>query len=159
MGFLSRLFNQPKKDETASGLPVNWRQTLHRSNLFMARRGIAYVFRVANQQAEAEGKQCIWKKEIADGWEQFSPNPCYETAVRFVTAAPNMLPYFDSTFQQSQYPAMWTATTFCFENYRLPDKVTDIKELKEMSQQEYAFFPRQLKGEVIYNATPINFMG
>ena len=159
MDFLSKLFNQPQKDGPASGLPVNWKQTLRTCNFFMARRGVAYVFRLANQQAEAKGEQCIWKKEIADGWKQFSLNPCYETAVRFVTVSPHILPYFESTFQQSQYPPIWTATTFSFEYYRLPTETTDIKELRELSPQEYAFFPRQFKGEVIYHALPINFMG
>jgi hypothetical protein len=70
-----------------------------------------------------------------------------------------MLPYFDSTFQQSQYPPIWAATTFSFEHYRLPTKTTDIKEVRKLSPQEYAFFHRQFKGEVIYDATPINFMG
>jgi len=142
-----------------SELPVNWKQTLRKCNFFMARRGIAYVFRLANQQAEAEGKQFIVKKELAEAWDQFSANPCYDTAVRFVIVAPNMLPYFDGSFQKSQYPAIWTATTFSLEHYTLPKKTTDTKELRELSQQEYVFFPRQFKGEVIYNATPINFMG
>ncbi len=159
MGFLSKLFNQLQKDGPASGLPVNWKQTLRKCNFFMARRGVAGVFRLANQQAEAKGEQCIWKKEIADAWEQFSLNPCYETAVRFVTTSPHMFGYFDSTLQQSLYFPIWTATTFSFENYRLPTKTTDIKELRELSPQEYAFFPRRFKGEVIYNASPINFMG
>jgi hypothetical protein len=131
---------------------------LHSCNFFMARRGCAHVFRLANQQAKAKGEVCIWKKDIADGWEEFFLNPCYETAVRFVTIAPNMLPYFDSTSQKSLYPPIWTAMTFGFENYRLPTKTTDIKELRELSEQEYTFFPRYFKGEVIYAATHINFL-
>lgn len=147
------------KDGFMSGLPVNWKQTLRKCNFFMARRGIADVFRFANQQAEAEGKQCIWRNEIVEAWDQFSANPCYDTAVRFVIVSPHMLPYFDGSFYKSLYPAIWTARTFSLEQYRLPNKTTDIKELREMSQQEYVFFPRQFEGEVIYNATPINFMG
>jgi len=106
MSFLPRLFNQAEKDGTASGLPVNWKQTLRRSNVFMARRAIADFFHIANQQAEAEGKRVIWKKEIVDAWEQFSLNPSYETVVQFLTVMPNMFPYFDSLFQQSLYPAI-----------------------------------------------------
>jgi hypothetical protein len=159
MGFLSKLFNRPQKDEPISGLPVNWKQTLQTCNFFMARRGVAYVFRLANQQAKAEGEQCFWKKEMVDAWEHFSLNPCYETAVRFVTTSPPIFSYFDSVFQQSQYPPIWTATTFAFDRYRLPTNTTEIKELKELSPQEYAFFPRHFKEEVIYNASPINFMG
>ena len=142
-----------------SGLPDNWKQTLRKCNFFMARRGVAYVFRLANQQAEAQGQQCVWKKEIADTWEQFSLNPCHETAVRFVITSPHIFPYFDNTFQQSQYPPIWTATTFSLEDYRLSTKTTDIKELKELSQQEYGYFSRQFKGEIIYHATPIKFLG
>jgi hypothetical protein len=159
MGFLSKLFNRPQKDEPASGLPVNWKQTLRTCNFFMARRVVADFFRRANQQAEAEGNQSIWKKEIADGWEQFFLNPCYETAVRFVTVSPPILPYFDSSVLQSLYLPIWTATTFSFEGYRLPSKTSDIRELRELSPQEYAFFPRQFKGEVIYHASPIHFIG
>jgi hypothetical protein len=142
-----------------SGLPINWKQTLRHCNFFMARRGIAYVIRSANQEAEAEGKQCAWKKEIADTWKQFSLNPCPETAVRFVEVSPHMFPYFDSTFQQTLYPPIWTATTFSFEHYRLLNNTSGIRELRELSRQEYEFFPRQFKGEIIYNAAPIKFMG
>jgi hypothetical protein len=142
-----------------SGLPVNWKQTLHNCNFFMARRGISYVFRTANEQAEREGKEAYWKKEIANGWSQFAENPCYDTAVRFLMVAPNMATYFDGSVQKSLYPAIWTAKTFSLENYRLLDKTFDIKELNELPPQKHASFPRQFKGEVIYNATPINFMG
>lgn len=159
MGFLSRIFNQSKRDNIPSGLPSNWKQTLNGCNFFMARRAIAYVFHVANQQADAEGNQFIVKKELAEGWEQFSTNPCYDTAVQFLMVTPNFLPYFDGSVLKSQYPAIWTARTFSFEQNRLPDKTTDIEELKELSQQEYGFFPRQFKGEIIYHATPINFLG
>jgi hypothetical protein len=159
MGFLSKLFNQPQKDEPVSGLPANWKQTLRTCNFFMARRAVAYVFRLANQQAAGEGKQCVWENEIADTWKQFSLNPCYETAVRFVAASPHLFPYFDSAFLQSQYSPIWTATRFSFDQNGLPAKTTDLKELKELSQQEYSFFPRQFKGEIIYHSTPINFLG
>jgi hypothetical protein len=111
------------------------------------------------EQAEAEGKQFIVKKELAEAWDQFSANPCYDTAVRLVVVAPNMLPYFDGSFQKSQHSAIWTAITFSFKHYRLPNKTTDIKGLRELSQQVHGFFPLQFIGEVIYNATPIRFMG
>jgi hypothetical protein len=90
----------------------------------------------------------------------FQPlNPCYEAAIRFVTVSPDMFPYFDRTFQQSQYPAILTPTTFSFDGYNLTAKTADISELNELSAQEYAFFPRQFGGELIHNATPIRFMG
>jgi hypothetical protein len=44
MGFLSRLFNQSKKDESTSGLPVAWKKTLRECNFFMARRGVALSY-------------------------------------------------------------------------------------------------------------------
>lgn len=159
MGFLSKLFNNQQRNESPNGLPDNWKEALRKSNFFMARRGVAYVFRLANQQAEAQGQQCVWKKEIAETWQQFSQNPSYETAVRFLLTSPHIFPYFDGAFQQSQYPPIWTATTFSFEEYRLPTKTTDIKELKEISQQEYSYFSRQFKGESIHHATPIRFLG
>jgi hypothetical protein len=125
----------------------------------MARRAIEHVFHVANQQAEAEGNQFIVKKELAEGWQRFSRNPCYDTAVQFLIISPNMLSYFDGSFQKSQYPAIWTARTFSFEQNRLPVKTAEINELKELLPQEYGFFPRQFKGEIIYHATPLNFLG
>ena len=156
MGFLSKLFN---KNVHPSGLPADWKGNLRKCNFFMARRGIAYVFRLANQEAEAKGQQCVWKKEIADTWKQFSLDPCFETAIPFVTTSPHIYPYFDNTFLQSQYPPIWTATIFSFEDFRLPAKIADIKEVKEISQQEYDHFSRQFKGEIIYHATPISFLG
>jgi hypothetical protein len=76
-----------------------------------------------------------------------------------VEVAPTLLPYFDSSLQKSLYPGIWTATTFSLESYRLPTNTADIIELRELSQQEYGFFPRQFKGEIIHHAPPINFMG
>jgi len=104
-------------------------------------------------------KRNYWKKEIADTCQQFSLNPGYETAVRFVTTSPHIFPYFDNTFLQSHYPPIWTAKTFSFEDHRLPAETADIKEVKEISQQEYDYFSRQFKGETIYHATPLNFLG
>jgi len=157
MRFFSRLFNQPNKDGTASSLPVNWKQTLHECNFFKARRSINDFFHRRNKEAEAKGGHYIWKKEIDDAWKEFSLNPCYETAVRLVTTSPRMFLFFDSQYSFHR-PAIWTATTFRFENYGLPFKTTDIKELRELSQQEYTFFPRFFKGEIIYHVTPIRFL-
>jgi len=154
MGLLSRIRKQPP-----TGLPPNWKRTLNGCNFFMARRAIAYVFHVANQQAESEGHKLVAKKELAEGWERFKENPCYDTAVQFLMASPDLLPYFDGAFQRSLYPAIRAARGFSFEQNRLPDKATDVKELNELSEQEYAFFPRQFKGEIIYHAAPIRFLG
>lgn len=159
MNNMSRLFDLTKKYDDSGCLPANWKQALHRCNLFMARRGISTNFLNENQQADAGSNQLIWNKEIADGWRQFSANPTYETAVRFLAVAPNMFPYFEESFQKSLYPATLTASTFSLEHYRLQSKLDDIKELREFSQKEYVLIPRQFKNEVIYNAPPINFLG
>ena len=148
------LFDAFKKEK---GSP--WKEALSDSNYFMARRGIAYMFHIANQQAKAEGQQLIVKNEIAEGWDKFCTNPCYETAARLLNVSPNMLPYFDNSIQKSHYPALRTATTFSFDQYRLPDTTSTLKDLREISQQEYGFITRQFKGEIIYHVTPINFMG
>jgi len=144
-----------------SSLPQNWKQTLRTCNFFMARREITYVFRVANQQAAAEGKEVYWKKEIADGWTLFSENPCYETAIHYLAVAPEMFDYFLGCCPGGALHriALRTVANFSIGDYSLETNGADIQGLSELSSQEYAFFPRQFKGEVIYNTAPVEFLG
>jgi hypothetical protein len=48
---------------------------------------------------------------------------------------------------------------FDFGTYRLHDTITDFAGLVEFSSLEYAAIRRKFKGEKIYNAPPINFLG
>jgi hypothetical protein len=66
------------------------------------------------EQAEAEGKQFIVKKELAEAWDQFSANPCYDTAVRLVIVAPNMLPYFRWLFSKISTLCYMDSNNFLF---------------------------------------------
>jgi hypothetical protein len=158
MGLLSKIFGKDKHTGS-EGLPSDWKETLRNCNLSMARRAIADVFRQANQQGKAEGKQFVVKKEVAERWDQFAANPCYDTALRFVMVNTPSFRYFDNSTLRYLYSPICTATTFSFDDYRLPNTTSDIKDLKELSQQEYTIFPRRFKGESIYHATPIRFMG
>jgi hypothetical protein len=159
MTFFQKLFgtSQPSPD----GLPSNWRQTLRQCNFFKARREIADFFRMANQRAEAEGKQAIFTKEIAGGWERFAEKPDYESAVRFVDAAPLMFRYFEACCPGGalQKIPLRTATTFSIGDLSLETPASQLRGLRELSSQDYVFSPRQFNGEVIYRTQPIQFLG
>jgi hypothetical protein len=157
---MSKLFNLTKKDDSASELPVDWKESLRQSDYFIARRWIQKILGDDNKEAKSAGGRYIWKKEIGDAWKQFYLNPSYETAVRFVELYPSMFHCFDITSQQTLFAPIWTAKTFSLEGkYRLINNTSGIGELTELSQEEYEDIPRQVKGEIIYNAPPINFMG
>ena len=161
MGLLSRLFNQDRNRSSTGGLPCDWKSTLRRSNFFMARREIAGMFRIANQSAEAEGRQTIWKKEVADGWQEFARNPCYETAVRFVEITPTIFDYFLGCCPAGALhrPVLRKAATFSLGKYCLKNNRDNFTGLTEINDLQSAFFPRQFRGEVIYNTDPISFLG
>ena len=159
MKFFQKLFGRSQTSH--DGLPPDWRQTLRQCNFFLARREIANFFRIANQKAETEGNQALFTKEIAVGWERFAENPCYESAVRFVDTAPLIFQYFAESCPGGQFQKMQlrTATTFSIGDLSLETSASELRGLRELSGQDYVFFPRQFKGEVIYHAQPIQFLG
>jgi len=70
-----------------------------------------------------------------------------------------MLPFFEESFQKSLYPAISTASTFSVGRCSLLTRISDIRILRELSQQEYVLFPKECKDEVIYHAMPVHFAG
>lgn len=159
MDSVPRLFNLTNKDYHTGVLPVNFKQILNHCNFFMARRGITIVLLNDGNPAEDKSHPVPWITEHADEWRAFSVNPTYETAVRFLEAAPNMLPFFEESFQKSLYPAISTASTFSVGRCSLLNRISDIRILRELSQQEYVLFPKEFKDEVVYNALPVHFAG
>jgi len=161
MGFFRRLFNQKKRDGSMPNLPSDWEQTLHECNYFMARRAVSEMFRIANQNAEANGVQAVFKKEIVDCWDHFFENPSYETAAQFLSAMPEVYRIFLGCCPGGQWhrPALRTATEFSVGNCCLQSNTEEVTLLRQLTGDEYAFFQRQFKGEVIYHAKPIDLLG
>jgi len=127
----------------------------------MARREIAHILHIGTQQSAATGKAAIWKEEIGDAWNRFAENPCYETAVRFVTAEPTFLTFFSGCCPGGALLKSGASTVkdFSIGGFSLENNSADLQDLRELSSQEYEFFPRVFKGEVIYHAAPIGFLG
>jgi len=161
MSFLKRLFNQQKYEDSKAGLPSDWRQTLRQCNYFMARREIAEMFRVMSQSAQAEGQQAFYAREIADCWNRFADNPCYEAAESLLLVMPPVYRYFLGCCPGGELHkvALRTATSFSLGGCSLESRPRDISILKELTSQEYMIFPRQFNGEVIYHAQAFDFLG
>jgi len=159
MDIMSRLLNPPRKKHRAGWLPANWEQTLHQCNFFMARRGIALFFDSGHHQAEIDRHRSPLPKDLEYEWGRFSANPNYDSAVRFLEVAPNMFPYFEESFQKLLFPAISTASSFSLEQFRLQDELSGLRELRELSREEYVMFPRQFRDEAIYSVKPVHFMG
>ena len=156
MNFSEELFDQTK----TNGLPSDWKQMLQQSNFFMARREIADILHLWKQQAAGQGQEIIWRDAIGDGWNLFADNPCYETAGRFVTVLPDMFRVFAGCCPGGALhkTGLFTALNFYVGGYNLKSGSADLQDLRELSEQEYLFFPRFFKGEVIYHVSPIVFL-
>lgn len=170
MGLFQKLFGDSLKQapqkkigeaQLMNSLPSDWQEALRKCNFFKARREISEFWDFVGQQAKAEGKVAIWKKELVVGWDLFAENPCYETAVRYVAADPRIFAYFSgccpggALYKKGSSGAM----DFCIGGYSLETKIADLPDLRELSSQEYEFYPRVFKGEVICHAAPISFAG
>ena len=66
----------------------------------LARAEIAGFFRRANDNAQASGREVIYRKEFVHGWETFADNPCRQTAIAWLKNAPDysdvILGYFSA---------------------------------------------------------------
>ena len=156
MKFFQKLLGTPRPSH--AGLPPDWRQTLRQCNFFMARREIANFFRIANQQAERDGKRAIFTKDIADGWERFAKNPCYETAIGL--AAAGLEQYLLACCPGGAlHKEGCRATGFHLGGYSLESDPAELENPSELTNHEYQFFPRAFKGEAIYRTAPVIFIG
>ncbi|MGD1020580.1 MAG: hypothetical protein ABSA12_14800 [Verrucomicrobiia bacterium] len=142
-------------------LPSNWKEMIRRCSFFTARRVIADILHVGTQQAAARGEVVTWKKEIGDAWNLFAENPCYETAVGFVAVEPTCFKYFSGCCPGGALHKTGSLTVMDFYVgcYSLETNIADLHILSELSSQEYEFFPRVFKGEVIYHAVPVELLG
>ena len=147
------------------GLPSNWKWTLKQCNMALAKRELAEFFQMTNRSAEAQGQEAIFKTEFVAGWDKFVDNPCYKTAVAWLKGAPEFAPMIYEYFQGScpgghlYRSGIKTAMSFALGDYSLDMPPTSVGDLTELTDQEYQYFPRQLRGEAIYHAAPTNFLG
>jgi len=147
------------------GLPSNWKRTLKQCNMALAKRGLAEFFQITNRTAEAQGQQAYFKTEFVNGWNEFAANPCYSTVVTWFKKAPEYAPMIFDYFQGScpgghlYREGIMTATSFTLGEYSLDMSPASLGSLTELSEREYMHFPRQFRGESIYHAPPIDFLG
>jgi hypothetical protein len=145
--------------------PSNWKATLARCNFHLTAREIARFLRTSNEIAKAQGGQVIYKNEFASGWEKFADKPCYETAKQFLDGAPEytslIIVFFEGCCPDGKFyrRGVRTAVEFPLGNYRLDMLLQEVSGLRELTKQEYAVFGRASLQEVIYHATPVEFVG
>ena len=144
-----------------SELPSNWKQVLKHCNFFLARREIANFFDFAKKKAEAEGMQAIFRNEFVKCWDRFAEHPCYENAAQFVEQDSSIFRYFQGACPGGQFyrNGFRTAKTFELGHLKLGMATCDIEELRELTREEYAFFPHPFMGGVIYHVPPVQFGG
>ena len=147
------------------GKKRNHDEILDRCNFRLAAREIANFLKLTNDLAKSEGKQAVFKKEFALGWEKFAANPCRETAVQFLQGAPDyekvILAYFSGSCPDGQFyrRGIRTASDFPIGDYRLDMDVSKLEDMREFTALEYSFFGRDSMQEVIYNSAPAEFVG
>ena len=147
------------------GLPSDWKRILKQCNMALARRKLAEFFQMTNRTAEAQGQQAVFKTEFVNGWNQFAANPCYKTAVAWFKKAPEAAPIIFKYFQGScpgghLYRAgIKTAMSFRLGEYCLEMSPSSLRNLTELSEEEYFHFPIQHSGEAIYHTSPAEFLG
>lgn len=143
----------------------NHKEILERCNFRLAAREIARFLEISNKMAKSQGGHYLYKQEFINGWEKFAANPCYETASQFLEGAPEyqsvVLGYFAGCCPGGKFyrRGFCSATEFPLGDYRLDMRLRDIKELRELTKQEYALFGRESLQEVIYQAGPTEFLG
>lgn len=147
------------------GLPLNWKRTLKQCDMPLAKRELAKFFQMANRTAETQGQQAVFKTEFVNGWNEFAGNPCYKTAVAWFKNAPEYAPMIFEYFQGScpsghlHRAGIKTAMSFSLCDYSLDMPLVSLGDLTELTEGEYIHFPRQLRGEAIYHAPNIDYLG
>ena len=69
----------------------------------LARDEIADLFSIVNQQAEKEGGQYVFRKEMVSAWYSFRDNPCTDTANTLLRIAPMLYQYFEACSPGGQF--------------------------------------------------------
>jgi hypothetical protein len=147
------------------GLPSGWKRTLKKCNMALARRELAEFFQMTNRSAEVQDQQAVFKTEFVNGWNEFADNPCYKTALAWFKQAPEYAPMIFEYFQGScpgghlHRAGINTATSFSLDDYSVDMPAASLRDLTELTEEEYLHFPRQLRGEAIYHAPPADFLG
>ena len=147
------------------GLPSNWKHTLKQCNMALARRELAEFLDMTNRTAEAQGQQAVFRTDFVAGWEKFVADSCYETAVAWLEGAQEYAPVIFEYFQgccpggHLYRSGIGTVTSFALGNYRLDMPQTSLGDLTELTEEEYEHFPRQVRGEAIYHAASVSFLG
>lgn len=69
--------------------PADWPDTLKECDFELVREELKYFFELASREAAAQGAEAVYRIEFVRGWQNFSRNPCLETAVSMVEGAPD----------------------------------------------------------------------
>ena len=81
-----------------SRLPGNWKGTIRACDFRLARTELQKFFEIANREAAAQGQEAFYRKELVAGWQSFSADPGFETAVAFIEKDPEYGPMLLSYF-------------------------------------------------------------
>ena len=121
---------------------------------------------MSDDMAKAQGGQYIYREEFIGGWKTFAADPSYETAERFLKAAPDyesfILKFFSGCCPGGEFCKSGirpSASEFRLGDYRLDMRLQDIRGLKEITKPEYNFFGKESEQEVVFHANPTEFLG
>jgi len=146
------------------GIPSNWKITLKQCNFALAKRELSEFIQITNSAAEMQGHKACFNVEFVNGWYEFAENPCYKTAIAWFKKAPDyatmLFDYFEGACPGGKLYKVGfnTATSFCLGELSLETFPYPSVCLTELTEREYLHFPRQHRNEVIYHASPINFL-
>lgn len=140
-------------------------EILRSCNFRLAARQMAIIFEISSSMDKSQGGYSVYKKEFVDGWENFAANPSFELAKQFLDNVPEceafILEFFAGCCPGGKFyrGGTRTAAEFILGDYRLDMRLQDIKDLRELTKQEYAVFGRDSLQEVVYHADPTEFVG
>ena len=143
----------------------NHKEILDRCNFRLAARETARFLEISDKMAKSQRGHYLYKNEFIADWEKFAANPCYETASQFLEGAPEyqsvVLDYFAGCCPGGKFHrrGFCSAAEFPLGDYRLDMRLQDVKDLRELTKQEYEVFGRESLQEVIYHADPTEFLG
>ncbi len=74
-----------------------WKEKLKDVDFERARNEIAYVFKIAKEDAEGQGGEYYIKPEFNDVLTPFMSKPCLENAIKLLECWPDAYPYFEQS--------------------------------------------------------------
>lgn len=80
-----------------SNQPESWQEKLKGVDFSRARNEIAYMFKIAKENAKKQGGEYYIKQELNDVLVPFMSEPCLKNAIKLLEFNPILYPYFEQS--------------------------------------------------------------